>query len=251
MKRSNRLIVVILLATVLTAAAAWWVFADGGEIHACVNPGGQPRIVGNPGDCKSQETPLTWNIMGPQGEQGPPGPQGEQGLPGPEGPAGPKGDTGDTGPMGPAGPKGDTGDTGPIGPAGPKGDTGDTGPQGEQGLPGPQGEQGPAGPQGEQGPIGPPGIVGRYHKQNSLEIAPGEASWVSVYCEKDDIATGGGFAPNLLPYDLDVKASTPSMMFSPYPPPGTTYQGWGVHAYNPNTTARMMSVYVICVDLTP
>lgn len=133
MKRSNRLIVVILLATVLTGVTAWWVFADGGEIHACVNPGGQPRIVGDPGDCKSQETPLTWNIMGPPGPKGDKGDKGDPGPQGPQGATGPQGPEGPVGPAGPQGPKGDTGPEGPVGPVGPQG------PQGEPGSPWPLG----------------------------------------------------------------------------------------------------------------
>lgn len=112
MKRLNRLIVVILLATVLTGVAAWWAFAEGGEIHACVNPGGQPRIVGDPGDCKSQETPLTWHIMGPPG---PKGDKGEPGAQGPEGPQGPQGEPGLQGPQGEPGPQGPEGPQGPPG----------------------------------------------------------------------------------------------------------------------------------------
>jgi hypothetical protein len=124
MKRSSRLIVVILLVTVLTGVAAWWAFAEGGEIHACVNPGGQPRIVGDPGDCRSRETLLTWHIMGP------PGPKGDKGEPGPQGPEGPQGPQGEPGPQGPRG---------------------EPGPQGEPGTQGPRGEPGPQGPKGEPG----------------------------------------------------------------------------------------------------
>jgi|GEM_PF-5977570 len=175
MKLSNRLIVVILLATILTGFAAWWAFAEGGEIHACVNPGGQPRIVGNSGDCKSQETPLTWNIMGPpgpkgdKGDKGDPGPQGEAGPQGLQGPAGPQGEQGLMGPQGEQGSqgdKGDNGDPGPQGEAGPQGPQGVIGPEGPQGPAGPQGEQGsqgilgPTGPQGPQGEQGPQGILG-------------------------------------------------------------------------------------------
>ena len=97
MKLSKRLVVFTLLAIVLSGTVVWSVIAAGGEIHACVNPGGQPRIVGDPGDCKSQETPLTWNIVGPQG------PKGDKGDKGDPGPPGPKGDTGDPGPQGPPG----------------------------------------------------------------------------------------------------------------------------------------------------
>jgi Collagen triple helix repeat (20 copies) len=59
--------------------------------------------------CRSNETPLSWNSKGPQGDPGPRGPQGERG---PQGFQGPKGDTGATGPVGPKGDKGDKGDPG-------------------------------------------------------------------------------------------------------------------------------------------
>jgi hypothetical protein len=64
-----------------------------GEIHACVEKG-KMRIVDSPSDCKTKETPLTWNITGPPGPAGPQGLQGEQGLEGPTGPMGPPGDDG-------------------------------------------------------------------------------------------------------------------------------------------------------------
>ena len=40
------------------------------EIHACANPAGQLRIVESTDECKQNETPLTWNVVGPQGVQG-------------------------------------------------------------------------------------------------------------------------------------------------------------------------------------
>src|SRR5262249_46923560 len=32
------------------------------QIYACVNPAGQIRVVAGAGGCKSQETPLVWNV---------------------------------------------------------------------------------------------------------------------------------------------------------------------------------------------
>ena len=83
----------VLVVTVFIVGVAY-ANSNGEEIHACYNPAGQIRIVGSADDCKSQETPLTWNIVGPQGLPGPQGPKGEQGE---------KGDQGDQGPAGPAG----------------------------------------------------------------------------------------------------------------------------------------------------
>jgi len=51
------------------------------EINGCVK-NGQLSIASGPGQCKSSETPISWNVTGPQGPQGLQGPQGPQGLPG-------------------------------------------------------------------------------------------------------------------------------------------------------------------------
>ncbi|MGH2933317.1 MAG: hypothetical protein ACRDL2_02210 [Gaiellaceae bacterium] len=71
-------------------------------IQACENPGnGNLLVVANNGtNCHANETALTWNVVGPQGVQGP---KGDTGASGPQGDPGPKGDTGDTGLQGPAG----------------------------------------------------------------------------------------------------------------------------------------------------
>jgi len=107
-------IVVMLLVT------ASLVSAHGGDlslIHACVrNSSGAIRIVGATGTCDpAKETPLDWNIVGPQG---PVGAQGPQGDPGPAGPTGSAGPQGLIGPQGPAGPQGPQGEPGPQGPQG-------------------------------------------------------------------------------------------------------------------------------------
>lgn len=85
----------------LLAASATWALAEtGGEIHACVKDNGNVRIVGDPGEYKNNETPLTRSILGPQGEQGP------QGETGPAGPAGPQGEQGPRGAAGAQGVQG-------------------------------------------------------------------------------------------------------------------------------------------------
>jgi hypothetical protein len=49
-------------------------------LHACVkNYHGHVRIVSDPANCHSHETPLTWNVQGPPGPAGPTGPMGEPG----------------------------------------------------------------------------------------------------------------------------------------------------------------------------
>jgi hypothetical protein len=74
--------------------------AQGDIIEACMKSNGEIRIVDAAGNCKSNETALSWNVIGPVGPQGP------QGDPGPQGPEGPTGPTGPQGPPGPTGPQG-------------------------------------------------------------------------------------------------------------------------------------------------
>jgi len=60
--------------------------AEAQQIFACVNNGsGAVRIVAQGATCRNDESPLTWNIVGPQGPQGLQGPKGDTG---PQGPAG-------------------------------------------------------------------------------------------------------------------------------------------------------------------
>ena len=103
-----------IMVTASTAAVAYAAIpGDDGVIHGCYSKadGGVLKVVS--GTCKSNETALSWNQQGIQGDQGP------KGDPGPMGDQGPKGDQGDPGPAGPDGPKGDKGDAGPAGPPGP------------------------------------------------------------------------------------------------------------------------------------
>ena len=61
-------------------------FSHGGNanlVHACIARDGTTRILLNANAaCKSNETPLDWNIEGPPGPQGIQGTQGVQGIPG-------------------------------------------------------------------------------------------------------------------------------------------------------------------------
>ncbi len=138
----------VFLALGILAGTAY-AFAEDGVIHACIKNDGLVRIIKNDSQCKSQETPIEWNIMGTRGEKGDPGPQGE---PGPQGSQGDIGPAGSQGLQGPAGPQGEQGPIGLPGIQGP------AGPTGEQGLPG---IQGPAGPQGEQGLAGNLALAGK------------------------------------------------------------------------------------------
>ena len=95
MKLSKRFVVIgALLVVVLVGGATWALANDDNTIYACISPGGTIRIVDDADSCRSQETPLEWNIEGPEG------PQGEQGLQGDPGPQGEQGPQGDQGPPG-------------------------------------------------------------------------------------------------------------------------------------------------------
>jgi collagen triple helix repeat protein len=99
--------------------------ADAQQIFACVNAtSGAVRIVAQGVACRTPESLVTWNVVGPQGPPGPAGPAGALGPPGPQGPAGSGGPQGSAGQQGPAGPQGMSGERGPYGPAGPKGEPG-------------------------------------------------------------------------------------------------------------------------------
>jgi len=116
---------------VVTLALAT-ISADAQQIFACVsNNSGAVRIVAQGAACRTPESLVTWNVVGPQGPPGPAGPAGALGPPGPQGPAGPAGALGPPGPQGPAGAgalgsPGPQGPAGPPGPPGPKGDPGQT-----------------------------------------------------------------------------------------------------------------------------
>ena len=85
----------LLLAALLGASAVTLISAHGGDgslIHACINNRtGLTRIVDASDSCRSQETAVDWNAVGPQG------PQGDTGAQGPTGPAGPPGPQGGAG----------------------------------------------------------------------------------------------------------------------------------------------------------
>jgi len=99
---------VVLLSVLIGAVAMHATIpAANGVISACYEKtGGNLRIIDEADSCKSNQTFISWNQVGP---------------PGPIGPAGPKGDTGPTGPQGPKGDSGVAGPAGPRGPAGPAG----------------------------------------------------------------------------------------------------------------------------------
>lgn len=150
----------------------------GTTINACVGKGnGTLRIAADGQHCHGDETPLSWNSQGLQGD---PGPAGPQGSPGPAGPAGPQGQQGDTGPAG---------SQGSLGPVGPQGSPGPVGPQGPQGDPGPAG---PAGPVGPQGPAGVTGAAVVYIRSDEVTVSPQTVGTVGAVCPNGDEVIGGG-----------------------------------------------------------
>jgi hypothetical protein len=86
-------------------------------VYACVKDNGDLRIVDATTQCKKNEDPLQWNVVGPRGPIGPQGERGPQGLKGDTGEQGPKGDTGAQGPKGDTGAQGAQGAQGPAGTA--------------------------------------------------------------------------------------------------------------------------------------
>ncbi len=84
----GRPLVAAAVSSVVTAVAVGGVAVAAGSsdttvIQACVNNGnGVVRVVDRPAACTTNETPLTWNQVGPTGPAGPAGPIG------PAGPAG-------------------------------------------------------------------------------------------------------------------------------------------------------------------
>ena len=128
MKRSLNAAPFAVFAIAMMVVAGTTSVARAQQLYLCANPAGQARMVAGSGDCRPNETLITWNIQGPHGATGatgatgaagPTGPTGAQGI---AGPAGEDGETGVQGPQGVQGPTGATGATGAAGPAGPAGD---------------------------------------------------------------------------------------------------------------------------------
>lgn len=141
---------------------------------------------------------------------------------------------------GPQGEPGPAGPQGEVGPMGPQGEPGPAGPQGEVGSMGPQGEVGPAGPQGESGPQGAPGVIGFYtrYADFSIPAGVGEGAEDVVSCNPGDQATGGGYInPNAWNQVILTR------------PEGS--DGWRIRARNTQEFQSLMTIWVVCADLTP
>jgi type VI secretion system Hcp family effector len=77
------------LLAVIAAGAGTYAFAaagDGTTINGCVGTSdGKLRVLSGSDTCKSNETALSWNSVGPAGGQGPAGAPGAPGAPGAQG----------------------------------------------------------------------------------------------------------------------------------------------------------------------
>src|SRR5215217_501385 len=95
------LIVGFMVAALLVAAAGFVAAQDSNVIIGCSDKStGALRILkSGTTTCRTNENLISWNQVGPQGQQGAAGPKGDTGAAGPQGP---KGDTGATGPRGPS-----------------------------------------------------------------------------------------------------------------------------------------------------
>jgi hypothetical protein len=101
--RINRSVLFSLLIGLIVGAGATWVHAQTTSpiYYACVNNNkGTIVMIASGQQCKTNETMISWNAVGPQG------PQGDQGMVGPQGPKGDPGLQGPQGVQGPAGPSG-------------------------------------------------------------------------------------------------------------------------------------------------
>jgi hypothetical protein len=86
MKKRTNLIAMTIAVLLIFAVNC---YGGGNEIYGCYQKhGGELRIVQHPKSCRHSETPISWNMLGPQGPMGPAGPQGPQGPQGPPGQGG-------------------------------------------------------------------------------------------------------------------------------------------------------------------
>ena len=138
-------------------------------IVACEqNSSGMIKIVSDASQCNlKNETPISWNVVGPAGLQGP---KGDTGGIGPAGPQGPPGNSSTV-----PGPQGLKGDTGAAGAPGGQGIQGPAGTAGKDGIDGTNGAPGGKGDTGAQGPIGPQGPSGSGGALASLDSLGGIA----------------------------------------------------------------------------
>jgi hypothetical protein len=197
LRRRGRVALALLAGAVIGATAVVVSAHPGpvqpGVIHACINnSSGTIKLSTATGTCAANETAIDWNAVGPKGDKGDPGPPG------------PKGDKGDTGATGATGPQGPAGPAGPVGPAG------------------------PAGAQGPPGPSGSPPQLYQKFEDSRADEDPGEVT-ADVFCNDNDLMTGGGAIAGLAPEVL--AASAPA----------------GPNGWFAIVTDEWVTVYVVCM----
>ena len=96
MKLMNSPLVVAVVTALVTACVVGGVAIaqTNGVITACVGPSANVRIVGDAGECRTNEELVTWNQQGAPGPQGPQGERGTDGADGADGAAGADGKDG-------------------------------------------------------------------------------------------------------------------------------------------------------------
>jgi hypothetical protein len=101
LRRRTGLLILVAVAGLAAGGIAYATIPDdSGVFHACVKDvSGNVRLIdpgsaGEAGQCKDNETAVSWSETGPTGPQGTTGPQGPTGSTGPIGATGPAGVTG-------------------------------------------------------------------------------------------------------------------------------------------------------------
>jgi hypothetical protein len=259
------LIMLIAIAIEAPSAAA----LDVNKIFICkkkrraTNPqAGEIRFVRQQIKCKRGEARLRLSELFGSGPQGAPGPQG---IPGVDGTTGANGADGATGAGGATGANGATGATGPAGPTGATGETGATGTNGATGTAGSTGATGatgtgatgatgPQGPTGPNGATGAPGATGATgpagidtstyeHLTESSSSLSTTTRSQTVNCTSGNEVLGGGG-------EVTGAGSSDVVLESTFPP---SVQAWrAIAKENPATDQDwILTVYIICVDITP
>jgi hypothetical protein len=116
----------------------------------------------------------------------------------------------------------------------------------------PSGAAGPAGPRGEkgeQGAQGGPGVLKVYDTYLPISLPANGTVRVLPYCDKGDVATGGGYFLNTATLndaqlDVEVFSDGPNTNGLVQPPPG-----WDIGIHNKTSTPRSGVALVVCAKL--
>lgn len=206
-----------------------------GTINGCYRTSeddqkGQLRVVNDPTACRSNESPISWNQVGPRGEQGPQGERGIQGPPGTDGADGADGVNVTSAALS----KGDANcpDGGSQFTA-----AGNNITFACNGAPGQDGQNGPKGDTGAQGL---PGVSGHEVVSQRFTFSPLMSSVTGgAICPSGKKVLGGGFdIPPVIP---DITAGY--SVLASHPSGGDS---WIVRATNDSAVNRTLEVYAIC-----